>query len=886
MYSRSRTFSVCMVFVLLTIVPCCLAEEIAAPVLGRWKGHSIGTSILTKRTVKSVAGDKEETYYSRQILLGADFEGSTFVLTGRTDANGTFLKKPQRSREGAGRMAGRVLNRTAAKRRIDEISIDVEEIEYGPVFYKNVQFFRNQWVAFKGRPDLFLECHREIRDSFKGENYHEIQRRKVKSASYQQAFGKQVLLLEIEDNRVFDGILRNRTVLSVSPDLPKALRTYEEMFDEKGKLVRIESTQLVEMKLANEEIRAHRESKKTDKYGEKLPWDSEYEQWRVEKLIEQGYSREKAVKNVRKHPTQKIVLENTYRPAYNKVSELWEEFENQPNRENRQALLTMLIEYCRDSRTFRGPDAEVLANEMAGYKDPEIQIKSMALLAYMSGDKYRETLEQLMIAQNSLDPEGLAVLLAGGLAPNHHVANVLSKVDKALDGLPRRYLGYSLKERAVPEIIKRIGKSCSYEKSELLTDLSSFDSDRARAFVLEQAKGIKKSDFYSADSNEFAELFPIIEASCRFGVDGIQEMFLRWLEWCSGMPRPKDTEARLRHNALRAVLIKNGIVLHDLAVNKSLRKFVKKLPKDSIVTVLLMASKNEALSDHELEVLADLKLDFSAKQVREILATQALTPFGFGPPAKFAPGVFAYLSQREQPQVLSMVMKEIMPGYSADLDLQQAWMEYNKSWYLRRTGKKGRDFGQVFSSNNMDFFANLPAFGQAGREMLRHLYQWDPSHRYLYPAIRKVKVDRTYWMNLLKSRQEELEEIEFERDLTLWCLGDSGMAQRYKHCRSDERNHSKMYRVYEALPYLPKEELMRIINEVQEQLQPEHRVQLAPALSRHKTRKCVSMLVSILDEQVSPSGRIWIAQLVNRSAGRNFGMRREHIQVWAESLPK
>ena len=491
-----------------------------------------------------------------------------------------------------------------------------------------------------------------------------------------------------------------------------------------------------------------------------------------------------------------------------------------------------------------------------------------------------------MIKQNSLDTNGLYALSGGepleGMMSAEQIARVFSNVRKPLAEVPDSFLQYAPKELAVPELINRFRKKTrSYEKEQLFDAIQSFDSDLARSFIREMAVMIKQEDILSSDIVKASETSSIINAACVLRVEGIKPLYLQWLKWIQNRTDTANLKNTMLRGFLEMTLVTRGLEFYDQSIDNALGEFVKSLPRGWIMGVLLAASNGDR------DVLERFKLNFSIKDVNQILNMSPLTTSSAnrGYPALGAP-VFGYLSSSEQDKLLPIYLKIVLPNYNPSRNLNEEWLDSRKDWYIHQTGKKFQSLEPSCRSSDdfVDFLISLQRFGKSGSDLMKHLFQWHYLDESLYRAIRAQNTDKEYWREQIQNREEPLEDAEFERGLTLWCMGDSNMAQQYEPWIYSNINQSKRSKVYDALKYLPEKDLLQTINKVKDKLSQENWAQLAIPLSKHKGKECALLLLQIYDKQASASGRISIGQSLNRIANKNFGLRRQEMFEWIQTL--
>ncbi|MHC4478650.1 MAG: hypothetical protein ACYTEL_23700 [Planctomycetota bacterium] len=880
--------SLVVILVFISAVSNCFGVELVPATSGKWKGHPIGTYILTKITEEDSRTGESSTEWTRRLLLGQDAAERIYVLRGKADENGEFIEEPRRDIARSNIISDRVIDSKTHTWKRNGITFEVEVERHKQPTFLIFQSYEYTLTKLKKQPDFVLELYHEEKDEFRGLKYHSLHERKLISVRREERFGKEILVFDTEATWTIDGIVRSKSMSRLSPDMPGLLYSKSRSFGEDGSLNEVTTHKLVEIDLSPDDVVGHNKPLAAQRH-ESLPIDSDFEQWRIENAMARGYSRQAAIELVKGTPTSKKGYDSGYFRAFLDVNSVWAKFVAEPDSTNRLMLIDTLAEQAKDQHLspFRGPKAEALANEMYSYTDEKIKFRAAVLLCNMASARYSDTLEEVMIEQQQLDAEGLAALFQTGLAPMHHIANVLHEVNEPLDNLPLAYLGYAPKERAVEELVSRLHKDKDkggYNRDEYLKILSSFDSDRVRVLVHNLAKEITEDHFSYGAITKSAGVLDVIEAACVLRVEGIDEMFRKWIGWfwkaaqTLGKGPVADTDQMSFAFIFPVTFIEHGLGLYRPEINDTLRTMIKQLPPQNLFVILRGASKYQGT-----EILSRLQLDLTMSEIRDILGVPAWTPFGETNALALAPHVMAYLSDSDHKERLDLVLEKVLPDYDQRMDLHSAWLESNRYWYLHRTGKKR--FHLSRSGDRWDeFIASLYRYGKPGRQTVRHLYQWPPLRESLYCAIRTFEEDRDYWTSKVRADKCDTEAEEFERGLTLWCLGDLTLSNEYDPLLLDRTAKARTYKLYRALAYLPESELLRIVRKHKDQFEPYHWFMVAQALSRHKSTESALLMIEAWEQQLGANGRISVAHVVNRAAGSNFGMRKKEAARWAQSL--
>ncbi len=851
------------------------AEEMNVPTSGRWKGCPIGTSVLTRIDEISYKSKKETTRYRREVLISEDSDGFVFLLRGYADERGRFLKAPSRSRESRPARRNPVVKRAKSETARDGIQFGVVKTEFGRGRYEQFDYFKYTHTTLDGRDDIILESLREERDAYKGLTYHRINKRKLTRVTREEKFDRKLVIFEIELTDHTDGKLRHRLYARLTPSIPKTLSYKDQWYDETGQPVRETRTEVVKVELTPDEVQKHNESRRDRPSNEKLAIESEWGQWLLRQMKERGYSQEKALKEAQQRMPDRATYESSYQRAYEAVSSAWRGYTENPEDKTRNGLFAAIEDRYGRMITFGGPRAEVIALAMLEDSDKDIRRKGVIILARLMPWKYFPLLEETMISQQSLDPAGLSTLFNQGLSEGVHLANVVASVDKPLNEVSTRFLGSAPAAKLEQEVLRRIADleaRSRYIDESLFEMLCSFDSDEVRSYVADRVKGITKSDFIYPTRNW--NLQELIGAACKLRVEGIEKLFLQWLDW---MPRPAGTQQIDRNTLLmagnRARMVYEGLHLYDASVDKAIRQMIEKLPDDQIIISLIVLRKRQ-----EYSMLRRLELDLPAARINNILQGEIATGWGMIKTMGFAPELIPLLCKSDRREVLSMFMKEAVVDYRSDVDYSQQALLSQKRWYQDRTGEK--PITVKISCEKEPFFKALVHFGEDGSQVLKNLYGWPSFRSYINEQLRGYALDRPYWIEQLLAAREYSENEDFRRELTLLCLDSQGAGEKFVSMLSKD---DCGWRVYKALAYLPQDELLKVVEG--RGLNGKGHYSILRALSRHRSKACAKILLSALEGERNASRRVFIGGFINRSAEKNFGLRKKEMRDWIMSLP-
>jgi hypothetical protein len=667
--------------------------------------------------------------------------------------------------------------------------------------------------------------------------------------------------------------------VSNSPDIPGVLHSREEIFDKNGKLLKVVTVELLDMGQAPEDVNSFLEAEKPNEYEKVLPSNSEFEKWRYQIEIERGCSPEQADEIIENNPTQETTYK-LYEENYLEIKALWESYLKDNTPQQRAALLEKL-DKCQFVGMLSGPQSESLCKEMVEYPDSEIQVKAAVILARMVPHRYGELLADKMILAQNPDNAGLHALVREGSEKGlANLVKVLREVAQPLEQVQMNYLGFVPQHRAVPELIRRFHNSDSdYKRSELLKIMQSYDSTEVRDLVSNLAKNISKNDILATDQGKLALISQVITSACILRIDGIKELIQNWVEWFDLEPVRIEPMTKLYREHLAGQILASGLSLYDEKLNESLRRLVNELPANSVVPALAVLAKEQP------DALERLKLDFSVDKINEIMNTLGIYPFvGEARPRDFALHLCPYLCQSNRDKVLMFVLKQVMPNYDPNVDLGEAWSGQSKYWYWEQTGKEPYRLNWETGNDLEMFFETLPKYGKPAQKFLLHLYSWESFRPAIYNSIIRMEGQkrREEWKQLISNSKESTERQETSRRFTLWCLGDTSKADE---CESRLLNSRTDWRIYDILPFLPKSELLRIAQKYYDKFTAEQWLKLAVGLSRHTDSKSAGLLLHALDKQLRSENRVHLSQLINQAAGKNFGMRRKEMEIWAESQP-
>lgn len=873
-------------FCILTVLVCMLAaatsagaEDMNVPTSGSWKGCAIGTSVLTRIDEISYKSKKETTRYYREVLIGEDTDGFTFVLLGYADESGSFLKTPSRSRQSGQVQRNPAVKRTKSEAERDGVEFSVVKTEFGRGPYEQYDYFKYTQTTLDGRDDLILESLREERDAYKGLTYHRINERRLTKVTREEKFNRKLVVFEIELMDHTDGKLRLHSYSRLTPSIPKTLSYKDQWYDEMGQPVGEIKTEVVKVELTPDEVQKHNEFRSNRPRNEKLSIESEWGQWLLRRMKERGYSKEKALKEALQWMPDRRTYESSYQRAYEGVSSAWRAYTENPEDKTRNGLFAAIEDRYGRMITFGGPRAEVIALAMLEDSDKDIRRKGIIILAKLLPWKYRSLLEETMISQQSLDPAGLEVLFNEGLSDGFHLANVLAGLDKPLKDVQARYLGSAPAAKLEQEVLRRIADleaRSGYDDESLFEMLCSFDSDEVRSYVATKANGITKGDFQSPLRNYNSNKF--ISAACKLRVEGIEALFLQWLDW---MPVPSESQQIDRNTLLlagiRARMVYDGLCLYDASVDKAIRELIENLPDDQIVFSLALLRKH-----NEYSMLKRLGLDLPAARVKSIMQSEIVTGWEMVKAMKFAPELIPFLCKSDRREVLSMFMKEAFVDYRSDVDYREQGLLSQKRWYQNRTGEK--PITMKISCEREPFFTAMANFGEDGLQILKNLYGWPSYRKYIHEQLRGYDLDRPYWIEQVTAVKEYSDDDEFRRELTLLCLDSQGAAEKLVSMLGEyDPGTWRLSDVRQAVAHLPQDELLKVAKG--RGLNGKGRYPILRALSRHRSKTCANILLSALEGERNASMRVFIGGLINRSAEKNFGLRKKEMRDWIMSLP-
>ena len=875
---RRIVFRAFILYILASLpVSLCSAKKSPEVSNDRWQGYSVGTFTLTRHTKESINTKKKTARFFKSVFFARNKDGYSIKLRGETNQSGHFIKKPNRVGGYSSQVLRPKLRIVEDTREISGISLVLVTTKYGP-YYQDMLQDSYTCTRLKNRPHFVLESRAVKRDEWKGLNYNSISKRNVLSASRQMIFGKKVLVFQTEETRQINGLVRSRKRYSSSPDVPAVLLSREEIFDKNGKLLQVVTIELLDMGQAPDDVKSFKDAEQPGKYERMIPFDSDFARWQVQIDIERGYSPEHAAEMVENSPTQEVLYKQ-YEESYLEIKAFWESFLKDGDSQQRTDLLERL-----DKRNLvemlRGPKSESLCKELVKHPDSDIQVKAAIILANMVHHRYLDLLADKLILHQNLDNAGLHELIQRGSEKGvANLARVLSEVSQPLDQVRVSYLGFAPQYRAMPVLIRHFRDSKSdFGRSSLLEVIQTYDSTTARDLVSNMAKTIRKNEILAVDQEKLALVRQVIISACILRIDGIKELMCNWLEWFELEPKSINPMIKFHRESLAGQILVSGLSLYDEKLNEHLRRLVKELPANSVIPALMLLEKEQT------DAFERLNLDFSVDQISEIMNTSGMYPFvGEAFPRDFKLHLCPYLCQSKRDKVFMFVLKQVMPDYDPDVNLSEAWMGQSKSWYWRKTGKEPYRLNWETDNDLEMFFATLPKYGEPAWQLLSHLYSWKSFRPAIYNSVLRMEGQkrRQEWKLLISDSEERMERHETSRRLTLWSLGDTSMADEYESCLLDRVTD---WRVYDVLPFLPKSELIRIAQKYYDDFTPEQWLKLAVGLSRYKDYKSAELLLHALDKQVRPENRVRVTQLINRAAGKNFGMRRIEMEIWAKSL--
>lgn len=851
-------------------------EEMNVPTSGRWKGCPIGMSVLTRIDEIYFKSKKETTRYRREVLIGEGNDGFVFLLLGYADESGRFLKTPSRSRQSGPMRRNPVAKRTRSEVARDGIQFGVVKTEFGRGRYEQFDYFKYTDTTLDGWDDIILESLREERDVYKELTHHRIYKQRLTKVTREEKFNRKLVVFEIELTDHTDGKLRRRSYSRLTPSIPKTLSYTGRWYDEAGQPVRETRGEVVMVDLTPDEVQKHNESRRNRLRNENLPIESEWGQWLLRQMKERGYSQEKALKEALQRMPDKATYESSYQRGYEAVSSGWQAYTTKREDKTRTDLFGAIEDKCGYPMTFWGPRAEVIALAMLEDSDKDIRRKGVIILARLMPWKYFSLLEKTMISQQSLDPAGLSALFAQGTGDSVHLCNVLAGVDKPLKEVSTRFLDSAPAAKAEQEVLRRIADLEGRRADESLFDmLCSFDSDEVRSYVADRVKGITKSDFIYPTRNW--NLQELIGAACKLRVEGVEKLFLQWLNW---VPIPSEgqeiDENTLLCAGVRARMVYDGLHLYEASVDKAIRELIEKLPDDHILYCLVLFRKRQ-----EYSMLRRLELDLPAARIGNILQGEIATGWGMIKAMAFAPELIPSLCKSDRREVLSLFMKEAVVDYRSDVDYRQQALLSQKRWYQDRTGEK--PITVKISCGREPFFTAMAHFGEDGSQILKNLYGWPSYRRYIHEQLRGYDLDRPYWIEQVTAAKEYSDDDEFLRELAILCLDSQGAAEKLVSMLGKYDSGWRVSDVRQAVAYLPQDELLKVVKA--RGLKGKDRYSILKGLSCHRIDACASLLLSALEDERSASGRVFIGSLMNRSAEKNFGLRKKEMRDWIMSLP-
>ena len=295
-------------------------------------------------------------------------------MNGEKDPNGTIFKGWS-SGGNAGGLFGPIVKLDKKIFDINGISVEAEVTEYGPSrMEKNeYSYYKRVDTTLKGYPEFTLEFLEEAKDTYKGQNYQRRIQDKLVDISRQKILDKEVLVFKKERIEEYQNVVRNKSIFYMSPDIPEYLIKYtEEYYNEKGELTSRDSRELIDMGISLKEVNEYNKNKKRV-----LTFNSKYEQWRIQQMVEQGYSRQEANNIVRHSLTQESVFQRAMK-FYEDVNSTWQMFKKNPTPENRNTLIEKLN---KETLFPRSPEIEVLAGQMFKNPDAEIELNAAITLA-------------------------------------------------------------------------------------------------------------------------------------------------------------------------------------------------------------------------------------------------------------------------------------------------------------------------------------------------------------------------------------------------------------------------------------------------------------------------------------------------------------------------
>lgn len=854
-------------------------ETLRIPTRGEWQGQAIGSWTLTRTTRRS-AGEStvDGGRLYKALLLGEDGNNNTIQVWGEADEQGRYLVEKPTLVSTSWSEENPIPNPTEIRNEVLTIDgqaypVFVNIYDPTPDPYSGIMVSKTVW-ELKSKPGFVLMRNHAERDSFRGENYESLITEQVVGTGQTNINEKVVRYFEIQQIETVDGKVTSRIKLLKSDALPHqglihSLQTY---YNEEGRAKQSTRIDLVAVGCSPEEAERYEQQRQSRSIESlSISLDSAAGEINTAHLMRQGMPEAVAREIVGRLPVKDFTR---IRQRADEISVAWKAYQADPSDDNRAVLLQQQQLTGSNSYGYIEPGLEKVLLEISHTDNPELRIQALTSLTGFVSVRYAPILEDALIQLNQSTNQTALNALASSKWGNPR--RVLSQNGIDLSALPMRLIPYAPDTLAAKELMHRFEIGDKYERSKVLELLTFYSTPETRALFTRLANDLCPSDFKWGKTDRSFLVTHLITGVANLNIENAPDLFSQWMDWNHASTGEEDSpESMTTRELINMTLMISGVRLRDSRLNARIADLIS---TGAISSGLFM-------SGDRLDNLAGLKLELTPTDMEALLTKPAYDVWtgtsSAGKQIYDRVRLFRFSPRREN---LMYMMHKLMPDWTPETDYADMAMARSKYWYRQRKEVQPLDVPQL----QLEILADtLPFFGDEGARILIQLCGEPQFRRYMVPALVNITHRRDGAREYLSGIHEQLEEDRFRLNLTLWCMGDtSKQGEIENYIRFEPLYSSRSMQAREVLRYLPFETVYPLLQDIRSS-HPDNDFALwaAEALSHHPNRKSAEFIMALWEREITGSHNAAYGEMFNRMAGRNFGMDREGINKWIQSLP-
>jgi len=880
-YGKNMTrFLITVALLLSHSLPCLADEALRVPTQGQWQGQLIGTWTATRITHRSPEKPVDQGIY-KTLLLGEDENHNTMTLWGKADDKFQYISKTPTTAGGTWSEGNPMP--IPDQTRDDVLKIDGQEY---PVFVKvfapkpdkrsGMMKASTLW-ELKSRPGFVLMHNQSQKDSFRGETFEYLITEKVTGVGQQTLQGKSVRVFRIQHDETMDGRTTSHMEILKSDDLPKQglIHSFRTRCDENGKEESSAEVELLAFGCAPEDVAqylANTRSRRSPR--EYVSLDSEAGKVNVAHLMRQGMPESSAQKIVSTGIRKEDLEYGKKRAA--EIDARWKTLQTNSSQEGRNGLLQKLQGGIGSNTIgYIEPTLETVLVEITHSDDPALRIAALTCLAGYVPVLYASLLEDTLIQEKQCtNVPALRVLSSSSWG---NLRRVLSQDGVDMTSLPLWSIPYAPDDMAIKELMNRFDAGGNFQRFEVLEHLGCYMTPEVRTLFTRLANDLTADDFIRGKTDHSYLVPQVITAAANLNIENAPDLFLKWMDWndatdSTDSSKPQD---RMMKFAVDMTLMISSVRLRAPQVNSHISRRI--VPGSMFLSLFL--------TDEGRKTLGPIELDITPKAMEALLSKPVPMTLS-GKPRKDEQlydllRLFCFSPDDED---LTYFMSKLAPEWTAQTDYAAIAEVQSKRWYTQRKGIKPLRVYEMRPNIMADM---LPSFGDKGTQILIQLSGHPGLRAYMVQALMKITHRRDEAREYLSKVYAKSEDDRFLIGLTLWCLGDTERQAEYeKYIRFKPVHSSGGRAARRAMRYLPFETVYALLQDIRKG-NPDNGFGLwaSSALSNLKNRQSAEFIMLLWDEDVTSRNNPEYGELFNRMAGQNFGMDRNRMRQWIQTLP-